>query len=158
MIRSLRRRHFHMTLILCILVPLVFFLALTKRESIPQTANFPAILDPVPAPLTPVWQTNVSQDGFSLNLSTALKASEWTLEVTPEDALAFPDVLVYYTDQPDKPLLEHAMLLGGMAGAERKQFPLPATSFGKQGQLRFYSLAHRRMLLMHDLPAAATTP
>lgn len=158
MIHSLRKRHFHMILGLCLVVPLVFFLAMTHREAIPTVPTFPQELNPVPQAIQPKWETTATQNGVAMQLATAAQDGAWVLQVQPEDALAYPDVLVYLTLQPDKPLLEQAVLLGGMAGAERRQFELPDDFIAKESQLRFYSLAHRQMLLIHDLPALATTP
>lgn len=160
--RRLRSRHRLMTTALAVIVPVVLITALATRPSMPAMDALPAIGDsPREAyPRTVAEPSELRIDDTRVRLTLLGGRDDGrgyavAFEAVAGRALNAADVLVYWSAggaaawPPDD-----AVLLGTLAGAQRRVFELPAVARPGLGGLVFYSLAQQRRLEPGwDLPA-----
>ncbi len=148
MIAPLRRAHRVATIALALAVPPAFALAIAARPALPPPGEIPAAwtADPAAGPLVfardDLWQP--------LAIRTRLFAAEAggpVVEIAPLADLEQPDVLVYWSAEPDAERLpDGAHWLGRLAGASPRRFALPAEARARPGRLHLYSLGHAQWL------------
>ena len=162
MIRALRQRHRTTTTALSIILPVVFLIAVTRRNPLPLSAARPGLITSTqPTFNNPIWEKNdlwakplIKTRLFSNNPTN--QPSRFAVQLIPEQPIIRPDVLAYWTptmvgslDQvPDS-----AVLLGSITG-EPVMMPLPSSSGKTLGSLILYSLADHEVIgVSSPLPA-----
>lgn len=147
MIRALRARHRALILVLAVALPLGLGLALRARREVPTGVRLPLGEHTDPAPTT-VVKTCVLDFGaleFDARSWPDNRVAAYVLELTPRADPGQPDVLVYWSPvQPGDQLDPASVLLGALAGSQRRRFSLPSQAI--TGRLVLFSLAHQELL------------
>lgn len=145
MIRSLRRRHRQVFLVLAVVLPLLFAAGLVARRTVP-VAEAP----PVKLPTASDRPGLVAWDEAGLRLGSGADY----LDVVPTGAAEFPDILLYWS--PDPPEADtpgsQAFLLGAIDGVRAQRCSLPDFAREVDGYLIAWSLAHRRAIAVRPWP------
>lgn len=158
MIRSLRKRHQRIFWLVFLVLPPVFIVGLFNREPIPTVQVFPEALQPLPKAFSQTWETIAEDGDFSALLKTQQSSNGWKLQVKPLKEAAFPDVLVYLAIEKSPDITPQSLLLGGMSGAQLRQFHIPQQMVEHDAYILFYSLGIKKMVASLRLPAVATKP
>ena len=162
MIRALRERHRKSFYVLAALLPLMFAVALAKRETAPVLERLPGALAPSALALERlVWERESLWDALPITTRlgttrlgtrhlgatpTSPSMEELALELVARERIALPDLLVYWSpaSEPSTSLAAGARLLGTFAG-ERGVYALPAEA-SRGGGLLLYSLARAEVI------------
>ncbi len=165
MIRAHRRRHLRAFTILAVVLPVIFFAALTTRRTPPVVASVPtALTDPTLA----TWVAHDSAEAQVLEVPIRIRLlapsattrgplTRLGVELEPVRAMGRPDVLVYWTASmppSNEALPSDAFLLGSIGGAKPRRFELPQPALQARGSLIIYSAAHREILGTLPVPQA----
>lgn len=155
MIRPLRRRHLRLIAALALVGPVVFIVGLRSRMPVPVMETLPFGMAE-PAVTGRVDTVRIGESWFALTIGRRPGTGEAALRLVPvrdslseraDAAVAAPDVLVYWSEQPvDEALPEGAWLLGPLRGERPAAFRVPVSLEGADGFLVLYSLAHRQLL------------
>ena len=161
MIKSRRKYHFYTVVFLTLSLPLVFFLGLLWRPTIPtadeQTdklfakANFFSAEDNYQV----IASENLTVN--NINILTELVNSDQGiryLSFQPSQPLQFADVLVYLTDKESETVSKDAILLGQLSGVNRRCFPIAQQSQKEPRYLLFYSLGQDKAIASIPLPSS----
>jgi hypothetical protein len=150
-ISALRRGHRVASIVLALVVPPCFALALASRPTLPPPGEIPAALvsDPPAGALVEeradLWSP--------LAIRTRIYASG-VIELAPQVDLEQPDVLVYWSPEAVRDRLpDGARWLGRLAGTSPRRFALPPDARGRAGSLHLYSLGHAQWLASAALEA-----
>jgi len=171
-IRALRERHRKSFYVLAALLPLMFAVALAKRETAPVLERLPGALAPSALALERlVWERESLWDALPITTRlgttrlgttrlgttrlgtrhlgatpTSPSMEELALELVARERIALPDLLVYWSpaSEPSTSLAAGARLLGTFAG-ERGVYALPAEA-SRGGGLLLYSLARAEVI------------
>ena len=78
------------------------------------------------------------------------------IELTPRVDLQRPDTLLYWQPAGATELSDGSLLLGSVAGTQRRRFALPARAGDEPGTLVLYSLGHSEVVATAELAAFGT--
>lgn len=121
----------------------VFVAALAARTSMPSVETLPAAGNMRAPAAVLVAEASFTLEDTNLALRLYQDAGQRTVQLEPQagQAVRGADVLVYWhaTGGDGQRLPDDAYLLGTMAGAQAREFSLPART--NEGVLLFYSLA-----------------
>lgn len=138
MIRSLRRTHRTAVLLLALLLPPAYLLALAARPAPEAVLSFPAKDEP---------SFRLGRDAFG----------RLVLELDARGAPLIPDALVYWaaeaTAEPELP--RDAVLLGTLPQDEVRAFNLPWAAREHRGVALVFSLAWQRRVALFPLEQVA---
>jgi hypothetical protein len=146
-IRELRARHRGIATLLAVALPLSLVLAIRARQQVPTLARLPLGEHTDPDKGASIRSSALQIGELHLDVRTWAdnRIAAHVLEVTPREQPASPDVLVYWCDAaPAQQLDDRCVLLGALAGVQRRRFALPQQAVG--GFLVLYSLAHQELL------------
>jgi len=166
MINHLRKRHYKMTVLIGIAVPIILSLAVMNKKS-PQPSSSAQSVSKI------MNTQNQWESTFSKKLKSVKVAnSEITLSVaaTADSVLSLglkasggaktniPDLLAYWHQQnATQTLPENAYLLGPFNSGEvsSNYYTLPAMACNVDGFISLYSLAQQRVYIINALPTAS---
>ncbi len=155
MIAPLRKRHRRTVSALAVLVPALYVLALAARPDPPVVdALPPALADPTPGEVLSDYGALFTGQAIAARLRGD-GAARW-VELEPREPVARPEVLVYWAPGSEggyDRLGDGAVLLGALAGARPRAYPLPDAALGRDGRLVLYSLGHQEVVDSAPLPA-----
>ncbi|MEM7350286.1 MAG: hypothetical protein AAF657_05740 [Acidobacteriota bacterium] len=160
MIAPLRRRHRWMTMLLAVVLPVLYIVALAGRQAEPIMAAVPSVLAVGTVAGGEATAEGLAIEGLPVTARVVLSGSSWTLELTPSEPLARPEVLVYWSDTagPAERLPDGAYLLGAFGGVRAQAYAVSEAVMGRPGSLVLYSLGHQEVLGSVALPAIGTAP
>lgn len=163
MILSRRKAHFYMVSALCVIVPLVAIAGLIWRPATPISSDADALFTAANFAEPEKRKTVTALKPLSIKnlsiLARTVKRSEDQvyLELHPQDALEFSDILVYWLPAQAKTdaIDASAVLLGQLSGTSRRQFPLSSTLMEQPGQLLFFSQGQQQTIAAVPFSAAS---
>lgn len=155
MIHALRQQHLRTFAALAVLLPVGLLVGLRARPAPARVAALPEDLAAAGG-----WDGRggsvlwTSTENFaSLHLTESLLQDadgKTAVSLQPQADVESPDVLVYWTPRDTKgstSVPDDAVLLGALAGAHARIFPLPdTTTHTGRGGILLYSLAHGTVL------------
>ena len=159
MIRELRRRQRRLLVVLGVLIPMVFTIAIVNRKPPVTMAALPApVIDqhatpPVEVAALPLLFTDPAVNARLL--ADSVPPSRISVELVPAGDPRQPDLLVYWSEEsvaPGHELPPGAYLIGSMVGGNRRVLPLPQTASNGGGTLILFSLGHSRLVGVAPLP------
>ncbi len=84
-----------------------------------------------------------------------LPPAQLAVELYPAAAWAFPEVLVYWSEDStlsERSLSSNTFLLGSLAGTQRRRWLLPQTALQNDGHIMLFSLAHQKLIAQLYIP------
>lgn len=157
MILSRRKAHLYLISALCCTVPLVAIAGLILRPSVPisdEETLFTAasFADPDSATLQTFSPLAVN-DTEVLVRTVQRGDKQMFLELQPQKALEFSDVLVYWlpSQAASESIDDSAVLLGQLSGTSRRQFMLFPGLIDPPSQLLFYSQGQQQTIAQVSL-------
>lgn len=138
--RRLRIRHRRTLGLLTVLVPVGFAAALSVRAGVPEMARVPH-----PTSASPDWPAGTVEVLDSVDWRARFDARlasdgrRAVLELRPLEDWELPDLLVYWTEVETDAPGPSSVLIGKLAGTQRRRFVLPSTS---PGWITIFSLGH----------------
>ena len=164
MIRRLRTRHRWTAIVLWLLLPAAYGVGLVVRPEDP-VGQVSAAVRPELGGLSyeDGWRFVQLENGSELAMRSIESAQGFVthVELQPETDLKRPDVLVYWSREAAigaAGLPGDAVLLGSLAGTERRRYPLPSGVAWGEGALVLYSLGHQELLSVTFLAAKIADP
>ena len=155
MIAPHRSRHRVVFILLALLLPAGFVMALAARPELPTSTEIPLAADER-------VETGVLVDESDALLDGALvlrvfrgeaRRSLPILELEPAGELTLPDALIYWTaGTATDALPEDARLVGTIGGLRARRLRLPVEVRDGPSAIVLYSLAHDGILASHPLP------
>jgi hypothetical protein len=147
-IAPLRRAHRIATIALALVVPPAFALAIASRPLLPPAAEIPATWAADPSTGALVFERDDLWQPLAIRTRLfAAGAAGPIVEIAPLADLEQPDVLVYWSADPEADRVpEGAHWLGRLAGVSPRRFALPDEARARPGRLHLYSLGHAQWL------------
>lgn len=158
MIRSLRKKHTLIFIVLPLVLALVFIIAISVRQSVPTDSDFPN--NPITYPEDDEIIMDYADFGDDVPIKVRVfKVSPeiFQLELKPGPEFKQPDPLVYWSLNGD---LSEGLFLGNIQNNVTKSYPIPDQALGKQGVITIFSPAFNQSIgeMKITLPPKQETP
>lgn len=164
MIRSRRRQHRYLSVVLAVTIPTLLISILSQRRAVPPVVGLDSALATAHGTaLSDANGTLIDTGAHRLRVRwQAEQNGTALLELQPLSTLLRADILVYWSPETSAgaggALPFDSVLTGRLAGGGRRLLNLPTAAYAGRGQLVFYSLAQQQTVLrlaMQDTLAGA---